>query len=96
MQDLKRLKVGAVLANSPAGTLSISLVPFDGGDFELAPKKTASSLVLVDPNRPSAYGVEIGGNPEELKQFANALLAIARKADTGDESDGAPDLREDA
>ena len=88
MQDVKRLKVGAVLANSPQGTLSVALVEFDGGPFDLSAKRTDSSLVLVDPNRPSGYGFEIGGRPEQLRQFANALLALARNAPADDDSDG--------
>lgn len=90
MQDIKRLKVGAVCGNSPQGTISIELVDFDGGPFDLAAKRTDLSVVLVDPNRPSGYGVEIGGQPEQLKQFANALLAVARSAEKGD-SDTSPD-----
>lgn len=88
MQDVKRLKVGAICGNSPTGTLSIELVDFDGGPFDLSAKRTDYSLVLVDPNRPSGYGVEIGGRPEQLRQFANALMAIARNAPDGE---AAPD-----
>jgi hypothetical protein len=85
MQDIKRLKVGAVLGNSPQGILSLQVVPFDGGDFGLVAKRTDNGVVLVDPNRPASYGIEIAGDSESLKQLANALLAVAR----GNKSDDA-------
>lgn len=78
MQDYNRLRVGAVLGNTPTGVLVANIVEYDGGEFELSPKKFDSGLVLVDPNRPAAYGFQIQGDPEQLRQLANALLAVAR------------------
>ena len=88
MQDLKRLRVGAAISNSPAGFPSVELVEYDGGPFNLAPKKMDDGLILVDPNRPAAYGLQIvSRDPAVLKQFANALLAVARKQESGEDTD---------
>ena len=87
MQDVKRLKVGAVIGNTVSGVVGIELVEYDGGDFGLVPKKFDGGLVLVDPQRPAAYGLQIHGEPEQLKQLGNALLAVARGAKSDDDSD---------
>lgn len=80
MKEIKRVQAGAVLSNSPSGLISLQFTDFeDGGHFGLHPKVTENSLILVDPQRPHAYGVELGGSPEALKRVANALLSLARK-----------------
>lgn len=91
MQDVKRLKVGAVCGNTQSGLIAIQLVEYDGGDFNLVPKKFDGGLVLVDPNRPAAYGLQIQGEPEQLKQLANALLAVARGGAKNDDDADATD-----
>lgn len=94
MQDLKRLRVGAYISNSAAGFPSIELVEYDGGDFSLAVKKLDDGLILVDPNRPAGYGLQIvSSDPAVLKQFANALLAVARKQESGDDTDDTTDAQ---
>ena len=86
MQDMKRLKVGAVLGNTPTGTLVADIVEFDGGPYELVAKRFENGVVLVDPNRPSGYGLQIQGSAEALKQLGNALLTVSRAA-SNDDSD---------
>lgn len=90
MQDLKRLKVGAVLGNTQSGVVVVQLVEYDGGDFNLVPKKFDGGIVLVDPNRPAAYGLQIEGTAETLKQLGNALLATSRSL-SGTDSDSDDD-----
>lgn len=87
MQDMKRLKVGAVLGNTTSGLVAVNLVEYDGGEVGLVPKKFDGGLMLVDPNRPLGYGVQITGEPEQLKQLGNALLAVARGAKSDDDTD---------
>jgi hypothetical protein len=88
---MKRLKVGAVLGNTPTGVLVADIQEFDGGPFELISKRFENGIVIVDPNRPASYGLQIQGTPEALKQLGNALLSVARssagESDTNDESD---------
>jgi hypothetical protein len=95
MQDIKRLKVGAILGNSPSGVVQVNFVPFEGGDFNLSPKKHEDGLVMVDPNRPMGYGFEIVGDADSLKQVANALLAVARNK-AGEAEDGVAGAQADA
>jgi hypothetical protein len=87
MQDIKRLKVGAVLGNTQSGMIVADIVDFDGGDFGLTAKRFDNGLILVDPNRPSGYGFQIQGSSEALKQLGNALLSVARGGSSTDESD---------
>lgn len=87
MQDIKRLKVGAVCGNTSSGVIAINLVEYDGGDFSLVPKKFDGGLVLVDPQRPAGYGLQIMGEPEQLTQLANALLSVARGSKKDDTTD---------
>lgn len=86
MKDYKRLKVGAVCGNTPSGLIAINLVEYDGGEFNLVPKKFENGIVLVDPNRPAAYGLQISGGPEQLRALGSALIAASRGSST-DETD---------
>lgn len=87
MKDYKRLTVGAQLGNTPAGVIVANIVDFDGGDFELAPKIFDGGIVLVDPTRPSSYGFQIQGSPENLRKLGQALIKVAKDADKGDDPD---------
>lgn len=90
MKDYKRLRVGVEMFNSPNGFVVLDLKEYDGGDFELHPKLTEDgALVLVDPNRPATYALQIQGEPEALKRFANALrkLADGGASDSDDTAD---------
>lgn len=89
MKDYKRLAVGAVLGNTPSGMVALDVVDYDGGKFELQPKIYPGGLILVDPNRPAAYGLQITGSPESLKRLGNALIAAGRLAGDGDSNDDA-------
>lgn len=84
MKDYKRLKVAAVCGNTPSGVVGVDMVEYDGGDFELHPKIYPGGLVLVDPNRPASYGLQITGTSETLKALANALLAASKMTDGSD------------
>jgi hypothetical protein len=84
VKDYKRLNVGAVCGNTPSGVIGINVVDYDGGDFKLHPKIYPGGLILVDPNRPAAYGVQFTGTSENLKALGNALIAASRM--TGDDS----------
>lgn len=78
MKDIKRLATGAVLSNGSDGIFTLTFVPYDGGDFELIPKQTPDGLVLVDPQRPNAFGVRLAGDADSLDRVAKALAAVSR------------------
>lgn len=87
MKDYKRLRAGAEMFNSPNGFVILNITDFDGGEFELNPKITDDgALVLVDPNRPATYSLQIQGEPDALKRLANALLKLS-KGSASDDSD---------
>lgn len=90
MKDYKRLTVGAQLGNTPSGLVVAHLVDFDGGDFNLVPKIFDGGLILVDPNRPAAYGFQIEGSPENLKKLGQALMKAAKDT-SGDDVDDETD-----
>ena len=85
MKDYKRLQAGAVLGNTASGVVVARIVDYDGGDFELSPKVGENIVVLVDPNRPAAYGFQIEGEPEALKRLGNALIKASKSGDDGDD-----------
>jgi predicted GTPase len=87
VKDYKRLRVGAVCGNTASGMIAVDLVPYDGGDFELAPKVYDGGVVLVDPQRPAAYGIQFMGTPETLNAVAKAFQAAARLASDDKEPD---------
>ncbi len=92
MKSYKRLKVAAQCGNTPSGMLAVHFGEYDGGDFELDPKIFDGGLVLVDPSRPAAYGIQFTGTPESLNAVAKAFQAAARLAssddtDTDDDAD---------
>ncbi len=66
------------MGNTVSGMVKLDAVEYDGGEFELTPKIYPGGLILVDPQRPAAYGVQIVGSPETLKQLGNALIAASR------------------
>lgn len=84
MKDYKRLALGAVVGNTVSGVVGVQLVDYDGGEFQLSPKIGDGVLILVDPQRPASYGLQIQGSPEQLRALANALSAVARGTSNAD------------
>lgn len=88
MKEIKRVAAGVRLGNTADGIIVADIVDFDGGDYDLQPRISDDSLVLVDPNRPTAYGIRITGTPEALGRVGRALLTLERKAKSdGDDGD---------
>lgn len=78
MKDIKRLAAAAHLGNDMAnGLVLLTILPHDGGEFELNPKINENGLYLADVSSPR-YAVAITGEPDELDRFANALRTLAR------------------
>lgn len=85
MKDNRRIAAGVALYNSPSGWLIADVRDFDGGDFELHPKVTDDgALILVDPQRPAGYGLEIRGDADALVRLGAALQRIGRDARNND------------
>lgn len=90
MRDLTRLNTGARLSNSDDGMILVNLEPFiDGGFFDLHAKQLDDGIILVDPARPSGYGVYIRGDVDSLDKVSKALATVVRKLKSDDsDTDG--------
>ena len=86
MKNFKRLAAAADFQNHPAGYLVMNVTNFDGGEFELLPKSDGRALYLPSAEAPG-YRVAVTGEPEVLKRFGNAILALARAQSGEDDSD---------